>query len=78
MYLIFNERTDKQLLDEYGSPVEFYNEWTAEIYYGRHCKNMMDVVIKEDNCICPKPLIQFNFNTDYCKRCDKLVIKETI
>jgi len=77
MYLIYNERTKQQLTDEGGEPIEFHYLHTAQEYFGKHCSNMLDVVIKPDNCECTEPLVQFDFNTDYCKRCDKLVIKET-
>lgn len=78
-YRLLNIKTSEYLKDIPSGEVEVFNNGKDCVeHYERNCKGMDNIVIEprfEEECACSEPLLQFNFNTDYCKRCNKLVTK---
>lgn len=78
-YRLINIKTNEYLKDLSLDPpeVEVFNNGKDCIeHYERNCKGMDNIVIEprfEAQCKCKEPLLEFSFNTDYCKRCDNLV-----
>lgn len=80
-YRLYNTLTREYIKDlSFSPPIieEFNNGKDCIEYYEEHCNGMNNIIIfkvPEEKCKCKIPLVEFNFNTDYCKRCDNLVAK---